>query len=110
MFYEGFYDFSWFEVDIFSPWIHENNKILVLYVFKGEKGENSNQENNKENPLLVLLLFTGPIILAKSMIWYTIYNFKKKINVFNLGHSSVHYVVFKIVRRFSNVSYHNHLF
>ena len=30
--------------DIFLPWLHENNKILILRVFKGEKLQSSNQE------------------------------------------------------------------
>ena len=69
--------FSWFEVWNVSPLKHENNKILVLHVFKGEKCQSSNQEKMGGNLLLVLFLFTRPIILAKGIIWYNaISNFK----------------------------------
>ena len=66
MFYESFYGFF---LDIFPPWILENNKILVLYVFKGEKFQSLNQEKIGENSLFVLFFSTGPIIVAKGMIW-----------------------------------------
>ena len=53
------------------------SSFLVLHVFKGEKCQSSNQEKMGGNLLLVLFLFTRPIILAKGIIWYNaISNFK----------------------------------
>ena len=64
--------FSWFEVWYISSLNIWNNTILVLHVFKVGKCQTSNQEKIRENPLLVLYLFTGPIVLAKGMVWYNV--------------------------------------
>ena len=39
--------FTDMKFDIFPPWIHENNKILVLHEFQGEKHRSLNQEKNR---------------------------------------------------------------
>ena len=43
-FMKVFIIFLHLKFDIFLPWIHENNKILILRVFKGGKLQSSNQE------------------------------------------------------------------
>ena len=48
--------------------IKANKKIYVYYVYKGDKLQTSNQEKICENSLLVFFS-TGPIILAKGMIY-----------------------------------------
>ena len=56
--------FSWFKVwyIIFPPWIHENNKILVFHVFKGEKLEVQINKKIGKNSLLTSFKKKTPAI------------------------------------------------
>ena len=50
----------------------------------------------RENPLLVLFLFTGPIILTKGMIWNNVQLSKKNLNACNVGHSTADIYISKV--------------
>ena len=61
--------FSWFEVWYISPLNTWKQQDLGFAYIKGGKMSNLKSKKIGENSLLVTFLFTGPIILAKGMIW-----------------------------------------
>ena len=58
--------------DIFYPWIPTWKQQYHGFSWVQIGKKTSNQEKIWENSLLVLFLFTGPIIMTKSMIWYNV--------------------------------------
>ena len=58
-----------FQFDVFPLEYMKNKEIGFSFIQVGNMS-NFKSRNNWVNPLLVLFLFTGPIILAKGMIWY----------------------------------------
>ena len=61
---KDFMIFSWFEVWYISPLNTRKQKGLGFAIIQGRKYQTLNQEKIGENTLLVLFLFTGPIILG----------------------------------------------
>ena len=58
-----------FQFDVFPLEYMKNKEIGFSFIQVGNMS-NFKSRNNWVYPLLVLFLFTGPIILAKGMIWY----------------------------------------
>ena len=66
--------FLWFfldlKFDIFPPWSNTWKHYLGFAFIQGWKMSIFELRKKRENSLLIVLLFTEPIILAKGMIWY----------------------------------------